>query len=1710
MEPLDPLRNIEGSVMSKRRISSILKAPRKSTRFSDTEQQENVVECPKPVERRNSRRVSFAPANDVLLFSKDVKNTAPAQNPLQELKTATTTAQSRVQMMVAEDGSQIMGMENLLSAPLHASQPRDKVFFDDDFGEKTVMFSTDDAFMDMTHSHTINIAKDAKLLEDIPLHNYDIVPTPGEKKAMFTMEDVSKDLTLSHRVTSGSVSTGRNMDVCVEKRNLSRSSLGFDDFLATLFNTSGPSTNTAVTRTTPPAGPAQINAQNADVDKENQAPPSARAVKEKSLNNTRKVGGLFCESTLCPEDDVCMDMTEAQTGRILGVNDDDDPFRCLFPTQEMYAHPDKRLTQTTEMKTKLQPGSKTSASADLKGMEISKVQRHQDKPDTEDDRMEKIVRFSADDAGMDGTGHTVNLATKLQSLQNLDFLPFCGEKTVRFNADDAAMDMTQCITVNIDSALASDSVVPKASEPSINPAITRVTSPSAHSPCGDAVFPDEDVGMDLTEAQTGRIMTGLETSLKTSLRTTKQRQQDKPDPEDDHFKTVRFSADDACMDVTRSYTVNIADNLKLQSLQNLDFLSSCGEKTMRFSADDACMDVTRCHTVNIADNLKLQSLQNQDFLPSCGEKTVRFNADDASMDMTEAQTGRIINLPATGDPLQCNQVTSYQVSCDTAGPSDCRGLESLLKMSLKGKIQGHQVKSDAVDDGRERTVRFTADDACMNVTQSHTVQIASHSEQPHRNVDFLLASVGRTARNATQTHTVNTTMAFQPKTQQSVDFLPASGEKTVRFSASDAAMDMIQSHTVNIPKSSIPDSDLPHHNVLPGHENVEFPKKRDNEICGLRRSRSLSACGLFTNLPSKTHGTLANPKPEGTDTPFSQETADQMNPANKAPGLVSAAMEKSVMTDSEDLNASMDMTEAQTGNIYGQMHTDEPPPCDSLAQNPNLKKVEVTSAQRSEETSSKPDSVEISPSLYSTEREARQEPSSPSAVDQDADRIYSRKSRRMTLADLQTKIRRLSHMVSTAPDATAMDSCTAPLPKMDHNLNSQDKITSAPEVEPEPEIREDTQAAAPSATTPFNMKTNQLMSRLSMGGFKPKLPQKRKPDDSKKLNCADHTKTIALDFTSQLNNFDADERGICDEELDSYEDVSETLDRINLQKISDKEGPSTELNMVVANDVFKEDFISPVQKRPLPDNENNMEDMKRMNKTTDIVESALQFDVRAYDSNITVAHSASQTMDSSSSIHTTSSRCEATFESSFKPSLLESQLEDYASDVQKKLEEGTITVLEFFKLFNIDFVIHNPRQSVLPRVLSDTDVTPMDLLKNKHIGYPKQMVYEADVQALTEKVEGLKVRMQDLDKPLKSVNKPLWEEMRCSSEKELKSFGSKLKERNNFFRKMGKVKSHEMKEVLYANLVQVNLEEQQKLRGTIKQADEMINSLDDCIHELETELAAVEEKGFEDKPSLKSLQEEMDKVTESKAECDRQTTELEMQMKQNSSELKRLKAETNDLEIHLDILKSLNEWTLKERNDNCTVVTFLNETIYLQLDYENSNGNGCDGVSEQKIANIAFKFELDAEKSWCHARLVHKLLSHYVEGEPAWVEKYPTSRYVPKLLQDVSLVVSRCRLMGEEIRLLKMWGGLRLDVLDISCVDTQLHIVFSSLEKLSKFEVIFGVRLTDRLCVFQLEGFKNMFGNTTSHQIEEIVVLFTPGKKLLTKIVRKIHDTLLS
>ena len=203
------------------------------------------------------------------------------------------------------------------------------------FGEKTVVFFTDDAFMDMTHSQTMIVASYA----DTSLQVCEALPSGGENRGMFPADDASMGMSLL---------PARKKDLSVEKRNVSSSvsslDQGFENFLASLSKPGGPSSLATVDTN---MSVAHVKTRKVNVDKENLLPASVSAVMEKSLNKPRKAE----ESSygLGPDVDVSMNLTEVQTGRILSVADDDNPFQCLFPTKDMYAHSDKRESPTAEV-----------------------------------------------------------------------------------------------------------------------------------------------------------------------------------------------------------------------------------------------------------------------------------------------------------------------------------------------------------------------------------------------------------------------------------------------------------------------------------------------------------------------------------------------------------------------------------------------------------------------------------------------------------------------------------------------------------------------------------------------------------------------------------------------------------------------------------------------------------------------------------------------------------------------------------------------------------------------------------------------------------------------------------------------------------------------------------------------------------------------------------------------------------------------------------------------------------------------------------------------------------------------------------------------------------------------------------------------------------------------------------------------------------------
>uniref|UniRef100_A0A8C6SYN5 Knl1 C-terminal RWD domain-containing protein n=1 Tax=Neogobius melanostomus TaxID=47308 RepID=A0A8C6SYN5_9GOBI len=1298
-----------------------------------------------------------------------------------------------------------------------------------------------------------------------------------------------------------------------------------------------------------------------------------------------------------------------------------------------------------------------------KGQETS---IHQIMIDPEEEDKEKTVRFSTNDACMDVTScHTVKISADLPLQPDLDSLN--GEKTVRFTTNDAGMDITQCVTVNIARDLVPDSPVLQNQESSGGPQpatnvdldfenffaslsdqnikvkksqnnpnkpfmknqsntqtmlsmndskITRAPNESAET-CLD----ESNVNMENTKAkkchdvsqagiisQPRRSKLGIYKGIEVSRRSETQRNPVKFDAKDIcRERTVQFAADDVLMNVTSSHAVHTSTDPN----PYLPF----SERTMRF---DAAMDTTQCHTVNITNDFEPSSL-----LPKYGEKTVKFSADNATMDVTSSHTVHIstdlkpdltlsektVQFDAAMDTTQCHTVNIAN-NFEPSLPKSAARYNADNTTKYETKSVGLKEHRNMFPISGEKTLRFNIDDANMDVTKSHTMMIA-----------------------------------VEPQLISNLGVLPGNEEKTVQFSSEDGGMEVTQCLTSNIGfEMEATRTDL---SPLPASITMDCPalKKREPFIYTNRRCRSSFGHGSNSALKvrrSVPWGSQAATSAFGTvngNINAAQSQADSKGDlncemdsfempkagvVNENIGFMSVIEEKSMaeISQKDDCqeNREVNITEVLPVQIQRQAISEEAHPgsvvtdsTSSAEEGSNDKimpkrdvKINVTSEVNNKNVGEVEENIECA----------------PPSMENGSGVAHSQKSRRRSLANIQSKIRRISQMLSDPPDNVAMDGNPL-IPSLDLEPKAEvPESWSVPKDEPDASVDtekdenklDDAQEEPLHApTTPYRLETKQLMSQLSVVGCKPKLPRRSKCEEAKApdrcLAQAACNSIKTQNIQAQVANFDLNVSDINDEELGSYEDVSETLDKNDMDKEPEMITlfHEFELDQELQDEVFEDEFaLVNERKRSLPYEQNLTQDEKRVKTCNEAIILDSQTCTLEGDNIVAVS---TQTADSSNCSQTASLRCEATFESSSKQSLFESQLEDYVSDIQRKFDDGTVTMAEFFKLFHIDFVIHNPRQSMVSgRTLSDTESTLLDLSHDRHISIPKQLVYEANVRNLTEQVEGFKVRLRDLDKPLTLVNRTLWEEMEHFSESEFKSFGAKLKEKHSLYRKMSKAQSHEMKGLLYSDLIQTNVDEQKKLSGSIEKADAMLKNLDDCIAELEANLATVED-------DVKSHQEELNKVTDALANNEKATSELEILKKQNENKVRRVKDETKNLERHLDMLHMLNEWKLVEIRTNSVIYTFLHETLHLVLVYEQSKEN-----TEGKIADISFKHLLD-ERSQCHARLVHTLVSQFTQ-EKKLTKKYSTSTHVPQLLHDISLVVSRCRQLGEDLRRLKTWA----------------------------------------------------------------------------------------
>uniref|UniRef100_A0A8C4MDB5 Kinetochore scaffold 1 n=1 Tax=Equus asinus asinus TaxID=83772 RepID=A0A8C4MDB5_EQUAS len=615
--------------------------------------------------------------------------------------------------------------------------------------------------------------------------------------------------------------------------------------------------------------------------------------------------------------------------------------------------------------------------------------------------------------------------------------------------------------------------------------------------------------------------------------------------------------------------------------------------------------------------------------------------------------------------------------------------------------------------------------------------------------------------------------------------------------------------------------------------------------------------------------------------------------------------------------------------------------------------------------------------------------------------------------------------------------------------------------------------------------------RCSLGIFLPRLPNKR--------NCSvtgiDDLEQIPAD-TTDLNHLESQPVSIKDSSIGF---VAAKLNLSPSQYINEENLPiyPGEINSSDSISIETEEkaLIETYQKEISP-SENKMEETCNSQKRTWVQEeeddipnekkirkSEIRVSDTAQDQEV-LDHHAEGEIDKNAtsvlikSLSRTPSSCSSSLDSikadgtsldfsTHRNSQMESQfLRDTICEesLKEKLKDGRITIKEFFILLQVHILIQKPRQSNLPaKYTINTPPTPEDLMLSQYVYRPKIQIYREDCEVLRQKIEELKLSASNQDKLLTCVNKNLWEKMRHCSDEELKAFGIYLNKMKSHFTKMTKVFTHQGKVALYSKLVQSaqNLEDEEK---------------DNPVEEWDSEMRAAEK-------------------------------ELEVQKEQTLAQIDFVQKQTNRTEELLDQL-SLSEWDVIEWSDDQAVFTFLYDTIELTITFgEPVVGLSFLGNAHRKIVDLNFQFLLDEDKAPPSSLLVHKLIFQYIEEQESWKKKCTTQHQVPKMLQEISLVVSHCRLLGEEIEFLKRWGP-NYNLMNIDVNNTELRLLFSSSAAFSKFEITLSLS-AHYPSVPLTFSIQNHIGNIGQNEITTILSKVPLEDNYLKNVVKQVYRDLL-
>ncbi|NWR24841.1 KNL1 protein, partial [Emberiza fucata] len=239
----------------------------------------------------------------------------------------------------------------------------------------------------------------------------------------------------------------------------------------------------------------------------------------------------------------------------------------------------------------------------------------------------------------------------------------------------------------------------------------------------------------------------------------------------------------------------------------------------------------------------------------------------------------------------------------------------------------------------------------------------------------------------------------------------------------------------------------------------------------------------------------------------------------------------------------------------------------------------------------------------------------------------------------------------------------------------------------------------------------------------------------------------------------------------------------------------------------------------------------------------------------------------------------------------------------------------------------------------------------------------------------------------------------------------------------------------------------------------------------------------------------------------RELSQMDAEDELGLAEMEKLK---NTERACLEILKKYDftEWELMEWSEQQAVFNFLYDSVTLTVVFGPPIDDEIFAAHPSRsIMSLDFESFLDEEQAPPSSCLVQKLIFQFIESQGCWQKKCPKLCYLPQALFDISLVVNRCRILGDELEFLQRWGA-KFQLLETDIKDTEVKLLFSSSVAFAKFELTLAVS-HDYPCAVLPFRVQTHIGDIGEKEIAAVLSRVPAGHHYLQRAVTSIHQNLL-